>query len=190
MNTQQLLARLTYEFPDMDGERRLRELILYIANKCEDDPTFGATKLNKIVYFADFMSYELYGEPITGVAYKKLDYGPVPESMHVIQEEMVAEQDIVLKRRPLRRGGEQHRVVSLREPQLDLFKARDIALLDDVIRELWGKRAERVSDMSHGVAWKAAASKGRIPYQAALLDDDITDDDIALSQELAREYGW
>ena len=33
-----------FEFND----RKFRELVIYIAEKCADDPTFGATKLNKI----------------------------------------------------------------------------------------------------------------------------------------------
>lgn len=47
----------TFSFPEMDPDRRLAELILYIAEKCERDPNFGATKLNKILTFADFSAY-------------------------------------------------------------------------------------------------------------------------------------
>ncbi len=54
-----------------DGTRsteKLRELVLYIADKCEEDRTFGAVKLNKILFYADFISFAEYGEPITGVS--------------------------------------------------------------------------------------------------------------------------
>lgn len=37
----------TFSFPEMDPDRRLAELMLYLADKCERDPVFGATKLNK-----------------------------------------------------------------------------------------------------------------------------------------------
>ncbi len=37
----------TFEFPDIDPERRLWELILYVAEKSEGDPTFGKVKLAK-----------------------------------------------------------------------------------------------------------------------------------------------
>ncbi len=39
----------TFKFDDMDGDDRLAELILHIAKKCEDNTSFGATKLNKIL---------------------------------------------------------------------------------------------------------------------------------------------
>ena len=35
-------------------ERKLRELILYISQRCANDPTFGAIKLNKTLCFSDF----------------------------------------------------------------------------------------------------------------------------------------
>ena len=34
---------------------KFRELILYIAQESEGDPNFGATKLNKILFFCDFL---------------------------------------------------------------------------------------------------------------------------------------
>jgi hypothetical protein len=43
-------VKLTYKFDEYNSDERLQELILYIAEKCEEDPTFGATKLNKILY--------------------------------------------------------------------------------------------------------------------------------------------
>ena len=45
---------------------KFRELLVYVSKKCEDDPTFGAVKLNKILYYADFAAYRQGGKPITG----------------------------------------------------------------------------------------------------------------------------
>ena len=69
---------MTFGSDNEEAKRALRELILFIADRCEDEPTFGATKLNKILFYADFLSYALYGEPIAGVTYRKLERGPVP----------------------------------------------------------------------------------------------------------------
>lgn len=35
-------------------------------------------KLNKLLFYADFYSYNLYGQSITGLSYRAIDYGPVP----------------------------------------------------------------------------------------------------------------
>jgi len=45
----------------MDPERaeaRLRELILYVARRLETDPSAGATKIHKVLFFADFASLD------------------------------------------------------------------------------------------------------------------------------------
>jgi hypothetical protein len=185
-----LQNKLTYSFDQMNGEERLQELILYIASKCSDDPRFGATKLNKILYFADFLSYMHYGEPITGVEYMRLGQGPVPKRLVPVREKMISRGEIAMAIQSLRIG-EQHRIVALRDPNLDLFKPRDIAVIDNVIEQLWGKKAKSVSEMSHGIAWKIARDKESIPYQSIFLSDDgITKDDVDKAQELINEYGW
>ena len=35
-------------------------------------------KLNKLLFYSDFYSYSLYGQSITGLSYRAIDYGPVP----------------------------------------------------------------------------------------------------------------
>ena len=47
---------LTFGKDDRESRKRLRELILFIAERCLNNPTFGAVKLNKILFFADFIS--------------------------------------------------------------------------------------------------------------------------------------
>src|SRR5437660_6974881 len=55
-----------------ENEVRYKELVLYICQKCATDQKFGATKLNKILYFSDFLAYAELGEPITGFEYQRL----------------------------------------------------------------------------------------------------------------------
>ena len=50
------------------NDAKLRELILYVAERCENDPDFGALKLNKILFNADFIAYALTGKAITGAS--------------------------------------------------------------------------------------------------------------------------
>ena len=41
-------------------------------------PTF-VTKMNKLLFYADFIHYKQHGYGITGITYRALPYGPVPE---------------------------------------------------------------------------------------------------------------
>ena len=190
MKAQDYFKQLTYEIPDLDGEARLRELILYIANKCLTDPTFSKTKLNKILYFADFIAFAKYHKPITGVAYQRLQYGPVPEPMHRLQGEMAAEDDIKVIERDYM-GKTQQRVVALRRADLTKFTAQDVELIDDIIQAFWGRRGKYVSQLSHDRAWQATPQMERIPYESVFVSDEpLTDYDITRSHELIRKHQW
>src|SRR6266852_5368152 len=56
-------------------DKQLGELMLYVAAKCEGLRSFGAVKLNKILFYADFLAYDRLGRSITGAVYQKLRYG-------------------------------------------------------------------------------------------------------------------
>lgn len=181
----------TYSFPEItNGEERLRELILYISTRCERDHRFGATKLNKILAFADFTAYFRRHVPITGVEYMRLPQGPVPRRLKPIAADMERKNDI--KMRTVQDGKfEQKRIVPLRPARLGLFSADDIAIVDEIIQMLWGRTAKAVSEFSHGIAWRVASDGERIPYEAVFLSDEaLTDYDIARTHELARRFGW
>jgi hypothetical protein len=128
---------LTFGSDDQTSTDKLRQLILYVADKCDADPGFGAIKLNKILFFADFVSFAQYGEPITGVKFRKNRKGPVPTVLKRLRNEMERDGEIAIRHKRYN-GGIQHRVVPFREPDIDMFSARDIALIDEIIRMWWG----------------------------------------------------
>lgn len=191
MDTQK--RKPTYEFPEMNGDAKLRELILHIATQCADAPRFGMTKLNKILYFSDFLWYKQTGKPITGIEYMRLENGPAPKRMVPVREQMIVNQDIDIIKRSFPDGRVQHRIVAKEEADLNrYFSAAQIALVDEVIRILWDANAGETSDVSHGIAWYVFdTDKEPIPYEAALLSDErITANDIERTGELAKQYGW
>ena len=79
----------------------------------------------------------------------------------------------------------------MRDADLDIFKPRDIAIVDEVIRILWGESANQVSEMSHGIAWKMFEDRQSIPYEAAYLSNaSPTQEDIDWAEELIGKHGW
>jgi Antitoxin SocA-like, Panacea domain len=171
-------------------ERKLAELILYISQKCASDPTFGAVKLNKILYFSDFFAFGNWGSPITGVEYQHLPNGPAPRRLLPVRDQMVDNRDLVIQRVQLQSGNVQHRTVNLREPNLDLFSGREIALIDNVIEALDKLNAQQTSDLSHRmVGWKATSDSETIRYETIFLSDQpLSDAEVRRAQELAKEF--
>ena len=59
------------EMTDEESRSRLRELILYIAEKSKDDPHFTIEKLSNILYIIDTAFYKKTGKSLTGSIYVK-----------------------------------------------------------------------------------------------------------------------
>jgi len=176
-----------------DNERsrsRMRELIIYIAEQCRDDLKFGATKLNKILYYSDFLAFKRYGTSITGAQYMRLNRGPAPTHLMPVREDMLAKKEIKIVERDY--WTQTQKVVRpLRSANIDLFSPREIAVVDRVIKELWDLDAYEVSERSHNRGWKAARERDAIPYEAIFLSDEpLNEDDIDWAWNAAVDAGW
>jgi hypothetical protein len=179
------------DFSNVYDEHKFKELMLYIADKCSDDPDFGATKLNKILFYSEFHSYGKYDESITKMPYFRLQNGPAPKYLKPIRDQMVEDKEIAIQPKP-RFGFTQLRTVPLREANLQKLNARDIAIVDEVINALCGVNASGVSQYSHlEVGVRVANEKEDIPYQSVFLSNlPLTKYDIEHGLELAKQYKW
>lgn len=170
--------------PDDD---KLRELVLHIARRSERDVCFGATKLNKLLFFADFLAYLRLGRSITGQEYQKLDNGPAPRKLKPLLKEMERGKAIAIQRVDFH-GREQQRTIALRDPLYGKFSKEELLLVDDVIQSFWNLRADEISALSHGfVGWQAAHDRETIPYRMALIGSrQPTDEERRYGLSLAR----
>ena len=148
---------------------KFRNLILYIAEQSRDDVKFGATKLNKILYFADFESYGLWGRAITGSTYVRLDRGPVPKEILPVLREM--EDSGLIRRTERTYFHHTQKVVEPLEPAtLAVFEARELDLVDKVMAELRQFNADEVSALSHlDDGWRLAEDREVIPYSSVYI---------------------
>jgi uncharacterized phage-associated protein len=179
----------------MHPDARLRELILYIAEKCGTDPEFSATRVNKIFFYADFLSFARTGTPITGAAYQALEHGPVPKRLLPVRKRMVDSGELEI-RKVRKYTYSRHQYVALRSAKLDeFFKPSDIALVDEIIEAFRGTSAQTISRFSHHRLWRIARGPsnvdGPIPYEAMYISDDPqSDSDVARANELVAQHGW
>lgn len=187
---QERVALSPHWYSASETKHRLRELILYIARRCESHKIFGAMKLNKLLYLSDFTSYLLHRESITGSQYKKLLQGPVPEHLFSLRKEMVAAEEILVREESIY-SKTQQRIVPLREPKLSIFAQRDVALLNKIVDEQKGHLSRGKGKLPHGLAWEVAKVRELIPYETALLDGgEFRQQDAEEAQRLIQEHGW
>jgi len=153
--------------------KKLEELILHIAEVCKDDPEFGATKLNKILFISDFVAYSVYGKPITEVTYFHLQNGPAPKEMIGVQEELIAKKEARIEERQYF-GRTQKRLKPLRGPDTSMFLEEELSLVKDVINSMKGVTGSQLSDWTHKlVPWILTEQKEEIPYYTTYTMYDV-----------------
>jgi hypothetical protein len=86
--------------------------------------------------------------------------------------------------------GPQKRLIALRKPNLDIFSAHEIDIVNQVIHALWDKTAEEVSKSTHGLVWHIYNNHDLIPYESVHISDKSTDADTTRAKELIEQYGW
>lgn len=185
------MKQKTSRMPRAGGksERKFRELLLYIAERSERDARFGATKLNKILFYSDFWAYRKTGSSITGQEYQKLERGPAPKRLLPVVKKMEKQEVCTWAERD-HYGLPQCRLIARREPDLSLFSGEEIAIVDQVIRELWNLNATEVSDLSHQfIGWQIAREGEEIPYSTVRLGTPRppTPEEIEYGRELVKE---
>ena len=172
------------------NENKFRELLLYIADKSKDDPKFGATKLNKLMYYSDFGFYMEHGRPITGATYYHFPAGPVPGELKAMKPQLKGDEDARwVQRRYF--GGIQARLEANRAPNLTYFTPEELALVDDVVDYFRPFDGRSISDYSHREwGYKTTYNREAIPYFTALISLDLpTEEQLQMGQTVAEEQG-
>ena len=177
--------------PQFDGGK-FGNLMLYLAHLSEDDPYFGAVKLNKLLYYIDFQAFARLGRPVTGAHYQKLPEGPAPRELLQIRDALVNEGAAELTATPFF-SFTQFRLVP--NPNTDIeslveFFAKceeEHAIILEVHRALLPMSAREASEVSHGeVGWKRARPGEFIPYETAYL---VSEHDVEVAAVAAMARG-
>lgn len=146
---------------------KFKNVLLYILERCAGKPNVGETVLYKLLYFADFNYYELYEEHLTGARYRKLPFGPVPQKLDTIVNQMI-EKNGLQRIKTDYHGYPQTRYIPLVKPDLTLLKASEKEVIDKVIEQYSDWSAAAISNYSHkDMPWLASREGEEIDYELA-----------------------
>ncbi|HZU87939.1 MAG TPA: type II toxin-antitoxin system antitoxin SocA domain-containing protein, partial [Stellaceae bacterium] len=187
--------RLTYRVELPGGQLRLREMILYVSERCSAaqhfDQHFDKIKLNKILWKADFDAFAARRVPVTGRPYQRLQFGPAPVEMPPLYGEMLQEGLIRLDSIGHGDRSVEYRTIADVRPELKLFSRDDLSYVDAAITYYWNKTGNETSDDSLGVAWATRKNGDPMPYELALLSDHrLGKTQAERLLEMARQAGW
>lgn len=155
---------LTSDKGDIWSKRE--EVLLYILGKVGAKPNVGETVLYKLLYFIDFNYYEKYEEQLIGATYIKNHHGPTPIEFQSIINEMIENKEIeVVKSKYFQHL--QKKYLPHQEPDLSVFNANEIKVIDDVLQKLSGMNASTISEYSHqDVPWMVTSERQKIDYES------------------------
>jgi len=149
----------------------MKNVLLYILERCAGKPNVGETVLYKLLYFSDFNYYELYEEHLTGAMYRKLPYGPVPQKIETIIGQMM-EKGMIQRMKTEYYGKMQTRYIPLAKADLTELKASEKEVIDKVIEQLSDWSASAISNYSHkDMPWLASKEGEDINYELAFYRD-------------------
>lgn len=153
------------------ASEKFKAMVHLIVASCDDPHRLGATRLNKICWYADTASYQAFGAAITTETYVKRAKGPVPQRI------LMAIRELENEKRILTRVNE-HQVYktklfySLSEPDKSLFSEREMEIISVMTEAICRNHtATSVSDLSHDDIWEAAVEGEELPFYATLVSE-------------------
>lgn len=151
---------------------KFQQLLLYILEKCGGKPNVGETVLYKLLYFCDFDFFELYERALTGMKYKKMQFGPIPDQtlFNTVILDMRNNGVIEKISRSYVNDTIQTRYLNFTVADLSVFGKdvdKMIKVADSVIERLSGMSARQIEDHSHGdYPWQAHQDNEEIDYSS------------------------
>jgi putative zinc finger/helix-turn-helix YgiT family protein len=140
----------SYEADNYSGYNKLdiSKLFNSMVFFCKDTDV-AKTKLNKLMFYADFKHFKDYAVSITGAKYAHLPYGPAPDNYQFYLAALLDEEkSLSIEEREINDYvGEYFRAI--KEPELSMFSTTELKILT-MVKEIFGEfTAKRISDLSH-----------------------------------------
>lgn len=140
--------------------------ILYFVKYCNNQ-YLGATKLNKLLYYLDFISFRDRKNSVTGDVYLHKQYGPVPEAVDIILSEL-NEKSLLKIERLAYKDNDTFKYTALSEPEMSKFDDYEKELLEKICKEfsLWS--TDKIVNQTHLEApWFYSKPYDKVDYNYA-----------------------
>lgn len=121
--------------------------VLYFVKYCNNN-YLGATKLNKLLYYLDFLSFRDKGKIVTGDLYVNKQYGPVPSSIDDVLTELQSKKMLDIKKVQYKEG-ETFKYNNLIDPDLSVFDSNEKKLLENICKEFCLWSTEKIVNQTH-----------------------------------------
>ncbi len=126
------------------------------------------TKLNKLLFFADFLSHKRFKKPITGARYKALPFGPVPEDYGKWYSILSESGEIEIREEALSDDVVGEKILAKKGVNTKVFTCQELKILEFVREFFEDKTTKETTNISHEEEAYYTTSIGDfIPYEKA-----------------------
>lgn len=161
------------------------QAILYILDKMGGKCDIH--KCHKILYFADNERLSKYACSITGDAYVKMTWGPVPTCIYDLFKAVRGNSYFANQAEDIRKTKfhfiNNKDIVALEKPDMEWLSKADVDCLDKSIEYFRDKDFDDVSNASHGYAWSVSPQNGEISVRDRLTEMGDSDEYIDFVEE-------
>ena len=155
---------------EQPNDAKFVEMVLYISSKLANDRYFGDTKLNKVLFWADFRAYAVLGRAVTFHRYQKQKFGPTAIALLPVRRKMIVAGICETAERDVGMSHPQRRTIPLRDADLSVFSEGEKEIIDQAIERMRPQTAGDTRDMSHNFAgWQMMNMGETIPYETVFL---------------------
>lgn len=155
------------ESPDIEKFRQMYFACLkFASNKRGNIPK---TKLAKLLYLADFTNFFEELESMSGVKYRRLEYGPVADVFFSISDELLESGKIKLE---VLDGGAQMISLNTREARIDKLSQKELKKIEAICKAWKNKPTQDIVNFTHEqLPWKMCRDGEYIPYELIIQED-------------------
>jgi len=150
------------ERDSLNGFRKLDLLKLYNAVLFFSREGELKSKLNKLLFYADFKHFKEYTISITGLRYAHLPYGPVPDNYEMYYAAMFSKGFVEFIEEPYSGGYVGELIKSVKEPDLNVFSPSELRIMASVMEDFKGYTATKIKDFAHEEKGYQQTSDGEI----------------------------
>ncbi len=147
-----------YKMPSLE---KFTEMVVFFTERMQP----WKTKLNKLLFYADFAMHKQSGYSISGVQYRAIPMGPVPNNFNSIFEYLANKDDVDIYYSAFSDGGtgEQFKPNSKRAFNSELFTENELQILENIAERFKNTTTNEIIEISHNEkAWQENKDEKKI----------------------------
>ncbi len=128
-------------------QHKYENAILYFVKYCNNS-YLGATKLNKLMYYLDFLSFRDTKKSVTGDLYVHKQFGPVPSQIDDVLTKLQSKNILEIKKVQYK-DGEIFKYETKQDPDLSVFDTYEKKLLENICEEFCLWKTDKIVNQTH-----------------------------------------